>query len=370
MHVASHVVSAVALFICSDLPQGELADRVTSARASFQSGTVEFEVRRFDVSDQSTEDSDGTIIAKYHCSFDSKHLRTDLSQSRTVPQGVSAGEATYVTKRQILSDTALISHSTELSRGLPLAVRIDREQPLEQLKQKKQIFILDPRVIGIYPVNPGLLHHFRGRAVPISPEFSRAVSIEVEEDQELLYRIAIQYPNGITATYWISPSMGYNIVRASTTLKDNKGTLTDNMTVRLREYENVSNWFPDEVETRRNRNGTLVSRQLLTITHATFNRIIDENQEFSLAGLEVPPGVEIYENPPNVEGVRIWDGEKITLAAANPKRIGLRPGAVVVNKKNKLWTYIIVVHLVLLGVAFIFLYSARKRSTRNRNSET
>jgi hypothetical protein len=117
--------------------------------------------------------------------------------------------------------------------------------------------------------------------------------------------------------YWVSPSEGYSIVRARTTVKYPHGLAVENAVITIQQYgsEAFPLWFPQTFESINTMDGKLERKQRVIVTEATLNEPLDPKL-FELAGMNPRPGQSISREPSNGKH-EIWDGEKIATVEFN-----------------------------------------------------
>jgi hypothetical protein len=194
------------LVLANESPeQKQIYENAQATRDKIRSGVVELEVRHFKP-DADAQD-DGELFAKYHTAFDADHLRTDLTMTGQSREPGLEGAEKGVVLKQILTSDSLISHSTALSRGLPLSARIDHGEALKQLAADNRITMLDPRVIGWFINAPGHFWSLREHALEFNPQIKLAERIEEEQVRGTkCWRMDFEWKSdGAAASYWLAP---------------------------------------------------------------------------------------------------------------------------------------------------------------------
>lgn len=337
---------ALALYL-STPDQTEIARHVQEARSSIRTGRVDFEFRVYKASAGVASEVNA---GSYHCAFENDQLRCDLKHGQEV-------------RRTLLTDGELYTHIAEPGRNFATALRIDHKLSVGELEKNRQAVMLDPRVVGMYVVSALQLHAMRASKLSIAPNPDTKFQI-AEDDVEGVYcwRVDIEWQNsGTQETYWISPDMGYNVVRGTARygLKDGR-KFVDSIDCKLREYGKDKIWYPETVSFRREVNGEPVMRDEIITKDASFNEPLDVKAEFSIAGFDLPPDSGVYEQPANPTGAVRWDGEKLAPYHLGDRRKNLSAAVAHSNR----WRQVIGLSAGALGAALFALYAWRRKNLK------
>ena len=263
--------------------------------------------------------------------FDKKNKRSDTRRGQLI-------EISLLTDKNHVFYT---NEKTDTGEDLMLnLVNLDQHN-------KKMWQIVDPRMIGMIPIDHAILVNFH-----IGLVFDRAGRKgEFLEDTKLdgvgCWKIGFN-AQGVTYTHWIDKN--YNIIKMQSKFKDSGVEFLDTVVTTPRYFEAEGVWFLDRCHFTRLQGGVLAREELLDVHAKQINRPIDPSA-FSPAGMDLPAGLLINRVPEDPRGQLAWDGKKIVAATIGDPQV----------KRGSATLLLVANAAALTGLALFFLGKHTRR---------
>ena len=177
------------------------------------------------------------------------------------------------------------------------------------------------------------------------------VSIDLV-DGEKLYKISYQFADrDITNSYWLNPQKGYNLVQS----ESGSNTLgsQSSYAVALSKHSSIKGdvWFPQEI-VRKQKTKSSDFEERIILNSVAFD--VQDETQFSLAGLGIPIGYRVYDGD---GGKKFWDGKELV------DRITFSHEPVRMHSRKLFWIVTgIGCALVALAILIMWIRTLRRRS--------
>ncbi len=286
---------------------GRLETLALEARLALNSGDLAYSV---------TREQHGKLRHKriYQVRFDGDKIRNDVQMAlpRTFPGGASSGDPADLYKF-VFTATECIFQTEVLNDGqriTPILARLGTPEG-ERTLESQVVYRVDPRKIGIVVEDIASLHDNPLDEILTSADRMNITLTTVELEGRFVQRVDYERQSGQHVSILIDPSQGHSVVRAS--IKDSTDeppNHEERISCVVEEFQ-PGIWYPRMVDYEDVRSGKVGDRAILRVDQATFNERIDP-AIFTLAGMNIPVGVHVQEEPP-WEGrrMRIWDGKEL-----------------------------------------------------------
>jgi len=253
-----------------------------------RSGNVELSIENYSAGNKESE-------FKHIFYFTSDDLRYDRT-GRTA-NGVWGSTSRFISSKGVVIRDVLPRRD--------LTVTIDPQPPF---RRDTETISYHPRDLGVSYVDTSVLKRLGPKNLFASlAALDSSVEEIVYRDQQV-YKLSFEDGKNATVTFWVSPDQGYNPLRIECRFRgDEMLQATD---VVLKQYPPSGIWYPERTTSITLHNSAELSRQVVTVKHASFDIEIDPKL-FTLAGLELTPGRPISDRTTENFGSQTWDGEKL-----------------------------------------------------------
>ncbi len=281
----------------------KLEQRTLSARRAIARGEVEFHVvRRL---------HSGKIEQRYEYRtfFDGQRIRCDMNHPLdSTSHAASAADALAVRTCVLTEDTYLhYYHVNTPSDSAHVLFKHDPKRPNHLSFTRHTV---DPRLIGVVPSDPLVLHAKTLESFLALPDRrNTSVARQMIGDLET-WRIEYERGDGTQIRMWIAPSQDYSIVRAAVVPESCGGNLVSRIECHNRKYGDPGIWFPHRVRYERFLDGKFYYEVVVTVHAARFNQPVDD-KVFTLEGMDIPRGTPVFNLSSRWQGHEMWDGSKI-----------------------------------------------------------
>ncbi len=219
---------------------------------------------------------------------------------------------------------------------------------------------LDPRLVGLAPCAPTLVYIVDMEYLLMRPDREdTSIAADVLDGVDT-WRIEYRRKNGEPVKFWIAPSKGYSLLRASEVEPYGDSKIEDSIQCEVEQFGAQQIWYPSRVYYERKLDGEKVMSSTLTTTHAEFNQPIDAAL-FTMAGMDIPAGTMVVEQPRNPDGGREWNGKELVLMGRKSPTYTGPP-----SSRPWMW-WIVSINLLVVSVLLMMFWA---RSRLRRRDET
>jgi hypothetical protein len=326
----------------NELDAGEIGRRALLQRDALHSGEVEYlsTLRLF------RNKGEKVIVIKGLAYFDGAIVRFDRSDHPG--ESPDDGHEAHVTRvvvgpSETIKYTEVASKDTRASMG----VHIDRSE----LADRRSRMAVDPRNLGMTPTGFSALHIAQfGRFIAHS-ERTNVKSNRDSVDGREVWRVDYErLSDGALASFWVDPERDYSVVRAHVKSRHPDGTTTDDsIECSLKQWPEGNVWYPERVLHQLRVDGRLSHEEETQVVRARFNTEVHPDA-FSLSGMDVIAGSQVFEIPTPPGASRMWDGKELVPIKGRERLAGWPP-----QHTRRGWLYVSL-GLALGAAACIALY--------------
>lgn len=268
--------------------------------------------------------------------------------------------------RVVLNPEEFIHHTSDVGPNgdRAAATLVRRELDESGLALAGQgVHLFDPRLLGVRNQPFSALPHDEWssiRAAILVHPWEKVVPDSAESTEELITLRTVA-ETGAELNITIDAARE-SIVRSTASIELRGSKLLDTMVVTLKEYplaDEKAVWFPQRIDWSRQIDGQVGVHEEIEVVSADFVTPPPED-EFSLAGLDVPSGTIVLEEPPHKGGTRQWDGKELVPLVQRSSV----PGGNLANADAGRMRRVLILMAVNLAVAagFFFWWAVSRRS--------
>jgi len=270
----------------------ELEDQAVAQRKRITSGEFEVTIEGWSIRDGKKS----TYSSRPVMTLDGDALRCDLYRGGKEP----------FRETDSWGPNVVVSYTDRVVGGVNLvATAIDTETA----KRSRKPSVLDPRMIGMYPIDFVSSSQYAFDAALGTKDIKRVISVE---DAELngfrCKKITRENRSGVTVSIWIDPARDASVVRYEAGIGQGEVRRVTEIQTELRQDAASGRWFPDSYVYRSVSGGVVVNEEKGRVRVTGLNRPVDP-ERFELAGMDIPPGTGIsLMGKLQRSGFQKWDG--------------------------------------------------------------
>jgi hypothetical protein len=180
---------------------------------------------------------------------------------------------------------------------------------LEDLK-RENLFMYDPRITMMYPTSLGFAHNYHMETIINSPRRKDFTLEPTEWEGKPAVQVSCRIvPSNSRLTYRAVPSLNHSIVFMELVSEGSKIKYVDTARCTLQRIGEKF-WFPKRAEQQRTEDGKPTHASEVDIEVVSINQPVPP-EEFTPAGMNVPPETTVAVIPP-IDGKQFkWDGKRI-----------------------------------------------------------
>ena len=334
----------------------ELELQSLNERTKIRSGVVEIEATKQPASKPNP---------KYSLTFDGPLLRSvvEMSLAHGLPDGSLRNE---MNKHYFVFTQDHQLYYTNFSpdgKSSVAASKRDLRDPAYMAFSNAYLsYKIDPRKLGVVYQNICSFDGISNEDILAYPNWQDSRVEREIVDGETLWRIRHVGPAGLRTSLLIAPDRGYSVLETSVQSDiPPKKPMIDKVVSEVQQYGPEGIWFPKTSVYTRQLDDEVVMTETYEVVRAEFN-IPVAAETFTLAGMDIPAGTMVAENPRR-NPTRFWDGEKLVIQAELP---GVRPQAMqplaeVSETGTNWWLLGLANGLVLLSIT---LFAVRRHILR------
>ena len=316
--------------------------RALDARRKWKNGSLEIETNYllFDKQGKTTSE----IRLRSFAAFDGDNVRLD-SQKWNSPKEPPVRNLIVFDRGQLLQ------YTDEKPGGQPVAVSLDPIQP----GQPRPFGAVDPRLLGIRPLEWANL--YLGEPLDVFVGNPARSKCRVATDQIGGAQVErVEYQGVRTFNrLWIDVALDFSVLQVEVT----EGEHQDRITTEYSLHSSSGLYLPAFYQFERSFEGRVLGRQTAQLTWLSMNAA-DPRKLFDPREYNIPVGVPVAVDGPNVFGMHTWNGKEA--ARVDDTRVRQLAGKIENKPAPAILAWILVGNAVLL--AFLGLW--RYRTVRKR----
>lgn len=250
---------------------------------------------------------DGDPVRKneYWIEFENDKLRFDefVSQKLDDASGLSGFKM-----QNIRTAEGHLFHRDAEHAGINTAVTKVSPEDMKEADSGSSLF--DPRLLGFVTARCVNLYAFNFESFVGNPQRVDVSVVPEEFDGRNVLRVEYSRSDGAKSSIWIDPDRGHCVVRGETTSTFESDVFLERFDCELKQYGSDGIWFPETIRFEQFFNGVLSQGEIATVRAAKFNFDVNDDR-FTLATMNIPPGTPIADSAQNPNGTQMWNGTKL-----------------------------------------------------------